>query len=437
MTRNPLMNAARRAIGFTLVELMVVLGIVTLVTALALPTMKNSLREQRISRATGLVLQYIEEARSRAIGSGRPVGVVLERSGNDGEVNRSQVTRMRICNTPPTYVGDLGGSNGRLKFVADPTTYQTRMGNSLYQRAGVIPTTTVQGLVVISLDPAQALLVAASAMTQPQAAQNPPHPIQTGDVILLGLDQIPRKILDIRADLGTSAENLPQRPSPSGSPYVEIVVEHSPVGWVPMQYSNFAATTSNFGVEIPYSIIRQPGPSYAAPLDLSEKTVIDLLYSGIGATGTDFSPLSIEGNYTNTSKVFNANLTAPRDYMSVWLVFAADGSLQTVFRGSVANPGAPVLPYSTTPLSDVYLLMGRTGQVRPDSLLTADNSGIPNLLDGQAQWVKISRMSGNVSTAPNHVPTPTVASPPRAAFGEVSAAVIQARLYALQEGQGT
>ena len=69
----------RKRLGATLVELLVVLGISTLLAALILPTVKNLMTDRKSTQAATLVKNFLESARARSIGSGLPVAVVFER----------------------------------------------------------------------------------------------------------------------------------------------------------------------------------------------------------------------------------------------------------------------------------------------------------------------------------------------------------------------
>jgi prepilin-type N-terminal cleavage/methylation domain-containing protein len=408
MTSRKTHSIARLA-GFTLVELLVVISIVTVLAAISLPTLKNGLREQRVSRSAGLIQQYIEEARARAIANRRPVGVILQRAGTDNEINRCQVDRLRLCETPPVYVGDISGAKARLKYVASPAKYvQDRVDNSLGNNnqftlsdGSVI---NMRGVIVLQFEPLNAFLLNAVLTAGHDS-------IRVGDFIMIGEFQLPRRIVDIRPELPRSTEpwlpvNTQDDPVSSPDVRVEIVVEHSPLGWEPATLASFTPDPGipNFGLKVPFKIYRQPIPSYAPPLEISDKTVIDLLYSGTGVFGTEFSPLTMENDYTATSPVFNA---ATRNYGDIWIVFGPDGSVLEMFYG-----GGDMPVIRTIPVSDIFLLVGRTGQVRPDAPLTPDGSDTPNILDGQSIWISINRMTGNLAqhlvSVPDPIPATTV-----------------------------
>lgn len=65
--------------GLTLVELLVVVGVVSVLTAIVLPSIKTVLTDRKTSQSAIVVRNFLEAARARAVGSNRNVAVVLER----------------------------------------------------------------------------------------------------------------------------------------------------------------------------------------------------------------------------------------------------------------------------------------------------------------------------------------------------------------------
>lgn len=69
----------RKVQGLTLVELLVVVGVVSVLSAIMLPGIKSVLTDRKSSQAAIMVKNYLEAARARAVGRNRPVAVVFER----------------------------------------------------------------------------------------------------------------------------------------------------------------------------------------------------------------------------------------------------------------------------------------------------------------------------------------------------------------------
>lgn len=64
--------------GFTLIELMIVIGIMAVVMAISVPSFYRTIERDSIRRATQDVLDIFQRARTRAIVSGRPVQLVIQ-----------------------------------------------------------------------------------------------------------------------------------------------------------------------------------------------------------------------------------------------------------------------------------------------------------------------------------------------------------------------
>ena len=98
--------------AFTLVELLIVIAIATILATLSLTTMQGLLKDQKISQSVRLARQYIESARTRAMATGRPVALFLERVSPEGDttgapvVANHTVTRMSIGEVFPPYTGE-------------------------------------------------------------------------------------------------------------------------------------------------------------------------------------------------------------------------------------------------------------------------------------------------------------------------------------------
>ena len=69
-------RAGKRA--FTLVELMIVIGIMAVVMAISVPSMYRTMERDSIRRATQDVLDIFQRARSQAIVTGRPIQLVIQ-----------------------------------------------------------------------------------------------------------------------------------------------------------------------------------------------------------------------------------------------------------------------------------------------------------------------------------------------------------------------
>ena len=92
--------------GLTLLELLVVVGVVSVMAAIVLPGVKSVLTDRKSSQAAIMVKNYLEAARARAIGRNRPVAVVFERLSSRATVSGTRyisetATTWDPLNPPP------------------------------------------------------------------------------------------------------------------------------------------------------------------------------------------------------------------------------------------------------------------------------------------------------------------------------------------------
>lgn len=76
----------RKAQGFTLVELMIVVVIVGMLAALVTPTVSRTIKENSTRGLNRQIVQAFQEARAYAMGRGEVVFVAVERGGGPGRV---------------------------------------------------------------------------------------------------------------------------------------------------------------------------------------------------------------------------------------------------------------------------------------------------------------------------------------------------------------
>lgn len=104
--------------GLTLVELLVVIGIMLVLASVAIPTVRFLTRDREIREATRSVNTFIESARNDALATGR-AGFMLERSDND--YNKS--LKLFKVKFPPPYSGDTFGALAHTRRVNQVSNY--------------------------------------------------------------------------------------------------------------------------------------------------------------------------------------------------------------------------------------------------------------------------------------------------------------------------
>lgn len=104
--------------GFTLVELLVVMGVLIVLTVLTLSLVNVTVDEDRVRSAAGSVQSFLEGARDRAIHAGEPRGVRFIRDTQDPNV----VTSMLYIGPPKNYsegyisIGDPANTSDRRRI---------------------------------------------------------------------------------------------------------------------------------------------------------------------------------------------------------------------------------------------------------------------------------------------------------------------------------
>jgi prepilin-type N-terminal cleavage/methylation domain-containing protein len=402
--------------GFTLVELMIALAIISLLAGIALPTVKEMIAGQRLSRSASLVQTVIQEGRARSINRGGGGGVMIERIGNDNIYARCQSTKIRLVDAPPDYSGDTPMATARYVFVPD-----VKFPNDPGKDAHVLMFDNAQLQMIRSADDL------ANGYRQTL--------INLGDTLRLGDQKIEMTIgailkLPGGLDSGTWA-NFWMRPEeatlPQPLPRFTATATSAPV--IVSCKARDASTNlrRHSRKDLSFSISRSPRPAIAMPLELPTGTAIDLTASGIGRYGNQFSPMQISGNYTNDTKT--PFLSKPQDYGSVIILFGMRGEVSRVLAGTRwwndpngdGNDKDARVVFEDLPITgDIHLLVGEVGQVKPlpaDQLEDNDpnpladeaDDGTTPLLNPESIWVTIKVDSGEVITSAWADPTDTTA----------------------------
>jgi type II secretory pathway pseudopilin PulG len=95
--------------GLTLVELLIVIGVMVILLGLALPMLKTGLEGRQIREASRQLSTYVELAKAQAAETGRPAGLefVTETLPEDTAGVVRFASRMYLTETPLPYVGDV------------------------------------------------------------------------------------------------------------------------------------------------------------------------------------------------------------------------------------------------------------------------------------------------------------------------------------------
>ena len=312
--------ATPRRIAVTLVELLIVMAVIVLLAGLTLPTVRNVLKDQRVTEGARVFQSVIEGARAKAIYTGRPVALILERipasPANGAAYNLvpdNSVERISMGEVFPPYEGDWSGSTGTIQAAAVPTTF-------------VIPLAKVASLIDITTG-------------NPTGLAGPYDLIQFGEHAQLFL---------IESLVRTGA-------APNFN--VTITFRNPPVGYVrplnPAAYSEPQWTVS--GGESRFRIYRQPTKSMVGSVPLPKGICVDLSNSGIGATGYQF-------------QVDARTTTFAAEFSSVSIIFNSRGSVDGAYYINLGNPPA-TQRVELSPVGLYHFQIGRPEQVVHSSLI--------------------------------------------------------------------
>lgn len=430
----------RRFRGFTLVELLVALAVITILAGIALPATKSMLKEQRVSRGATLLQTAIQEGRSRAILAGGGGGIIIDRVGVRNVNQRSESLQMRFASSPPLYRGEpeatlaiLGARN------LDAASTERPNSNALLNQYVLWYPPEASQIRRSGQDILQDRLITL---------------INAGDELQLGSEGLPFRIAEIRGyEDGPNADQEARRDAIDDA----LDVNFPPGSAINRRWTRVSITPVEtntdlnrfVNAEFSYAIKRQPTPAIAQPITMPKGTSIDLTASGVGRTGNQFSPFAIgtpvvsgvpQPNYVDTSlppfsipaALTNTNRPGQFDYESIYILFGSRGEVSRVLVGR-PREGASAAELQIDPIvlteldvtGDIYFLVNETGFVKTDPneqfedqegrsvaaasdvdpLLDNADDGTTPLLNTDSIWVVIRARSGEVIASPWVNPT--------------------------------
>jgi prepilin-type N-terminal cleavage/methylation domain-containing protein len=310
--------------GVTLVELLIVIGITSLIAAVALPSVKTLLKDRKTNQAAIQVRGFIESAKAMAIAKGREVAVVLDRMSDAGDYNaagnnwfsteardlhRNTVLRLSLAEVLPPYTGDLDNSTCILELSDAPS--QVGAAFPQFNRA----------LININQNPSLVRLIDSKLIDKIAFSDR----METFEVL----------VDDCTYDSSTGIARIEFINSRTAS---RAIVNRAP--------SRVSAGPHTF------RIYCKPRRLYAKPMQLPKGTCIDMSLSGRGVDGFSFSAQQIEA--FDPKNTLGVNQVRP-----IYLVFDSQGAMASLYGNFSGQPAMT----KVLPTSDVYLLVGKTDKV--------------------------------------------------------------------------
>lgn len=276
------LKPAHQRRGLTLVELLVVIVILLILTAVAIPVLAPNVEQRRVREASRMTSTFLSGARNRAISIGRPVGVQFERLVSNP--NASMV--MSYVEVPPPYAGESIGSVCRLTMAPTNST-----------------------VAVIAKMP---------------AADFNNKLIRVGDIIRFNHHGRMFRITGPDVNSDTIIDDPSGVDHEIGCVAVPFIAGQRPDTVFSWAYFNSmsGAWEGSAPTPVPYQVLRQPIKSSDAPLQLPEGAVIDLSISGTGGS-TEF--------------LYDSSIPS----QNVVLTFSPDGSIDLMYSGNTTLPSRP------------------------------------------------------------------------------------------------
>jgi Tfp pilus assembly protein FimT len=427
--------------ALTLIELLVTLAVVSALALLILPSVKSLLLDRKSSQSAIVVKNYLEAARSRAIASGKPVAVVLERlssqasdSDEDGQIVGAEIgvsatavevtaalDNFQTASADPFVNYLTYNACVRLSMAETPlpeTSESMGMADAIVtqfsQNLG-----TSEGPIVSEGISGDGYVVAGIFLEQYDNSGN----VQT--------TQYANRILSsLRPSLGT-ARSYPRKPvdvsfglSPSkyavfqtelttlkGLSYLRLYFVSSSDATNPTEIAN---NINNPIGEYPITIYEPPRPIATQTVTLPRGMCIDLSLSGFSEvrhmvtdaatpvlrqtrdyrrrlSSTWVSPISAATGRT-LAPTPQANELRP-----VYIVFNPNGSFSRIYGNYEANGGRPSFASKAVDAAeDLFLHIGKIDQIGIASVAPYS----ANLDDPASYIVRLSPRSGSVAVAP-------------------------------------
>ncbi len=377
--------------AFTLVELLIVMAIIILIAAVTLPSLKGLLADQKVSQAARLVQGYAQAAKARAVATGRPVALIIDRlrydagggaTANDSLVANNTCTRLSTGDVFPPYQGDWAGATGELYDL--PASSSDPNANDGFADAIRIAAAQAASLFDLSTNPPTSSGMVRAGDLLELGPRRQRFVLNADPVFDMTNSQVILSFTNPPWAAGTGPGNVTNKP----------MVE--PVWSVPRGDPGIGS-----GPSVAFRVYRTPSKSLAQGISLPRGTCIDLHFSGMGQTGRDFSSDSIHA--TNTSGA--AYPSTNPNYGPIYIVFNPRGTVDTWYSQNRAASVVAPLFQPGAPTGLIHLLVGVTDQV-PTSpaldaagALNATDDLRSNIMDTANTWISINPYSGVVTSS--------------------------------------
>ena len=430
--RGELVGRSRR--GFTLVELLVVVFILLLVSAVSIPIVAPALQGRHVREASRQINSYFAVARDTALRNGRPVGVSIERfvskddQGNAVGLISDMSVLLQQVEVPEDYSGDSTSSKMTIEYIV----FTPKDDPADREEPGPSP----PGFTTAPLAKAPLTLIRVVSMNSEVGWSNL---IRIGDQIQLNYQKRLYEIAWVEPNASSksfgSYLDLSNEPDSSNVPSAGFwslrsvdggdVLPPSAATPTPIAAGQTIKGTNPpgqdvtlkndaklFRVDVPYRIIRQPVKTSTPPLQLTGSVVLDLNWSGINDSyfvqrDTTAAP------FTKLTAANAGESVAAEDKSPIVIMFSPSGNVSRLYLSDIVD-GQWNWGW-VAPTSAIHLLIGQREAVPPENAELVKWLNLDNL------WVSIHPQTGLLTTTENAEVDPSLNSPIYAYTGGVRA----------------
>lgn len=432
--------------GVTLVELLIVILVMLMVTAITVPAIAPALKGRKIREAARMLDVFVNSAKAKAMAAGHPVGIAFRPDANGG------VTQVFQVEQPPGYTGDYATS----------TIMVTSHGGTIVPPI-VAPATTSSIFPrndigwVENVHPGDLIIFNGNTLNAYRIYLGEPYIDVNGDGVFTnnpsGLIEpwydvdgdgvygaAPNSVYNPDGTLNMTAAYMPlpttNIPSPPPPQNVYGCICFAPADETlmakicdfkggtynannPPTYTRTQETFGPAGTRIKpgtvnFSITRQPILSSSTNSQLPSGTCIDLGYRDsngnvIPGSGCDFFTAGMAASNANSAYLATflppSNASSNPDYTNwVYITFDPSGRIDRVYS---FDPPTYSRWMGRQPTHHTYLLVGQTEYLggKPDA---GPNDPKYNMQEPSSLWLSINYTSGVVSVTENAPPDLTL-----------------------------
>lgn len=381
--------------GVTLLEVLVVISIMLILLAVAVPRLRPVMDQRGVREAARTTSAFFYAARNRAMESGRPVGVALERLPIQPEACIS----LRMVEEPPPYAGDTLNARASVRHLEATDFCQVCLASAdvAFMLMQVVPVAVGDFMTFESQFESQAVRYR-----------------------ILGLDQNRDGTPD------TDIDQLIGDPQNTPPEFVVLLVQLADVAAIP--WPAVSDPSLPFPRENPekpeeavgscpvaFRIYRRPEPMAAMPVRLPAGTVIDLVSSGTDSMA--LLPENMDPNHWPGGFV-PAGLT-PASSPAI-VMFSPDGRVSQIIYDKpyrdTNNSWRVMLGVREAVTEPLYFLIGRWERIPATATILVSPSpsysrqasladdGLYNWQDLTNFWLVVNPNTGLVVTAPVAAP---------------------------------